>query len=359
MTGRLRIEGLRRRFPDGGGLAGIDLDIAAGSLVCVVGPSGGGKTTLLRCIAGMERPDAGRIVLDGAELPPVHAPGRPTAMVFQADTLFPDLDVAANIGFGLRVRRQPASAVAEAVDVALLRLGLTGLEHRFPDELSGGQQRRVALARALVLQPSVLLLDEPLAGLDPVLSRQTMHQIRATQRRLGLTTVLVTHDREAALSAADQLVVLDAGRVVQSGAPRTVFERPDSTFVAQYVGRASFLETEVVEASGGTARVSAFGMLLSLPAHPDVRAGQPAAVLVRPHALSVTAASQSSTPWAEVAGDLGVVEDVHYTGERLEYVVETEHGSLIGTGRLADPVREVGDTVRLALDVAQAWVLLR
>ena len=359
MSGELVVRGLTRTIDGAKVLDAVDLSASAGELVCVIGPSGSGKTTLLRCVAALDPVEAGRIEVDGE---PVSGAGpRRTAMVFQQDTLFPELTVAENVGFGLRARGTAADEGAEAVSVALLRLGLSGLEGRYPDELSGGQRRRVALARALVLYPAVLLLDEPLAGLDEGLAEEGLRLIRSTQRRLGLTTLLVIHDQAAALAIADRVVVLDRGRVAQVGSPREVFERPDSLFVAQFLGRSAFLEADaqqvVADGPDKRVRLNLLGADRWLPAHRDVVAGGQCAVLVRPHALTATAAGGVASAWAGPAGAQGVVEEASYRGDRMEYVVETEQGSAVATGSLAQPVLAANQLVDLTVREERLWVL--
>ena len=245
----------------------------------------------------------------------------------------------------------------------MLRLGLTGLDDRYPDELSGGQARRVAIARAMVRQRNVLLLDEPFAGLDAPLVRALLRQLQVTQRRLGLTMVLVTHDQEHALLAADHVLVMDAGRVVQAGTPRSVFERPNSLFAAQFWGSSAFVDAQVEQIdespAGRRAQVRLFGDLRSVPAHPQAVPGRPATVLLRPHTLRVERAPQAVTddPWRRVSDELGVVEETHYYGDRVEYLVETEAGSLVAGGTLEADLIEPGTAVRLMLDEDRAWVL--
>lgn len=372
MSGALEVRGLERAV-DGHRLLGpVSMSVAEGELVCVIGPSGSGKTTLLRCLAGLDRPDAGTSLVDGKAVPG-RGDGR-VSMVFEYDTLFPDLTVADNVGFGLRARGVGREVAAETVQVGILRLGLTGLEQRYPDELSGGQRRRVALARALVLRPTVLLLDEPLTGLDEPTAAETLRLIRNTQRRLGLTTLLVTHDQQAALATGDRIMVLRGGQVAQIGTPREVFEQPDSLFVAQFMGRSSFLSATVLEVGtdGRRVRVDLLGVDRWLPGRVGLRAGQSCSVLVRPHALyasGVTHGSQRAmgragapdgavvAPWSEPTGAYGVVAEARYLGDRIEYVVETGQGSAVATGDLDAEPLTVNDVVRLTVDARHLWVL--
>ncbi|MDN5570261.1 MAG: ABC transporter ATP-binding protein [Propionibacteriaceae bacterium] len=364
MSTRVEVCGLRRSYAGTDALRDVSADFAAGSLVAVLGPSGCGKTTLLRLIAGLEPPDAGEVLFDG-HLRTDRSRVRPTAMVFQSESLFPDMTVAENIGFGQRVRGRRGPAATERIAVAMLRLGLAGLEDRYPDQLSGGEQRRVAIARALAAEPGVLLLDEPLAGLDEQLARTALAQIRSTQRRLGLTTVLVTHDQEHALLVADTVIVMASGRILQAGAPREVFERPASVFVAEFLGRSSFVDAQPLAILPGRprrARVDLFGRLHDLPAHESVREGAAATVMIRPHALSGVSApvvEPRGRGWWEVTGDGGVVQETHYYGDRIEYVVETESGLLVGTGSLDGELLAPLATVRVVLNTDRAWLLPR
>ena len=362
MSVEITLRGVWRNYGEQVALAGVDAVLPAGRLIAVVGSSGSGKTTLLRLIAGLEAPDAGEVLFDKVAYAG-RPEDRPTAMVFQSESLFPDLTVAQNIGFGVRTRGRRPELADEQVAIAMLRLGLTGLDDRYPDELSGGQARRVAIARAMVRQRDVLLLDEPFAGLDAPLARALLRQLQVTQRRLGLTMVLVTHDQQHALLAADHVLVMDAGRVVQAGTPRSVFERPNSLFAAQFWGSSAFVDAQVEQvdesSAGRRALVRLFGGLRSVPAHPQAAPGRPATVLLRPHALRVERAPQAvaDDPWRRVSAEIGVVEETHYYGDRVEYLVETEAGSLVAGGTLEADLIEPGTAVRLVLDEDRAWVL--
>jgi ABC-type Fe3+/spermidine/putrescine transport system ATPase subunit len=230
-------------------LDNVSLGVARGELIALLGSSGCGKTTLLRAIAGFVQPTAGSITLDGRDLTSLPPEARGTAMMFQSYALWPHLDVAANIGYGLRMRGWKKDAIATRVTEMLKLLKLEGYGERSIAQLSGGQRQRVALGRALAVDPSVLLLDEPMSNLDYKVRIELRHELRALQKRVGITAVYVTHDREEALTLADRIAVLDAGRIAQLGTPEEVFHRPASAFVAGFMGADNALD--VVAADGG------------------------------------------------------------------------------------------------------------
>ena len=232
----LALQGVSKRFGDVAALAGVDLAIDEGELLVVVGPSGSGKSTLLRCIAGLEQPDGGSVHVGGKDV--THEPPgkRDIAMVFQEYALYPHLDVVDNIGFGLRARGASKEVVARRVRSATDLLDLNHCAERRPAELSGGERQRVALAQAIVREPRVFLMDEPLANLDAELRTHTRAEIRSLQRRLGTTTIYVTHDQTEAFTLGDRIAVLRAGRVVQADSPRALYDAPVDTFVARFVG---------------------------------------------------------------------------------------------------------------------------
>jgi putative spermidine/putrescine transport system ATP-binding protein len=232
----VRLEGLTRRYGSVLALDGLDLDIAGGEFVALLGPSGCGKTTALRAIAGFDRPDGGRVRVDGRDVTDVPANKRDMGMVFQAYSLFPNLTVAENVAFGLRVRRRDKAERSGRAAELLELVGLADRAERYPHQLSGGQQQRVALARALAVAPQVLLLDEPLSALDAQVRVQLREEIRRIQLELGITTVFVTHDQAEALSVADRVGVLRAGRLEQIAGPDELYERPATAFVAEFVG---------------------------------------------------------------------------------------------------------------------------
>ncbi len=232
----IQLRAVCKRWGDTAALDGIDLDVAAGSFCVLLGPSGCGKSTTLRIIAGLESASAGQVLIDGRDVTGLGPAQRGIAMVFQNYALFPHLSVADNICFGLAVRRVPADETARRLQHCAELLGLGDLLQRKPSQLSGGQQQRVALGRALVAQTKVCLMDEPLSNLDAQLRQEMRHELRELQQRLSLTVVYVTHDQTEAMSMADQVVLLNNGRIEQAAAPRALYARPASTFAARFIG---------------------------------------------------------------------------------------------------------------------------
>jgi putative spermidine/putrescine transport system ATP-binding protein len=283
MTSRVELRKLRRAFGDALALDDLDLTIEAGEFVALLGPSGCGKTTALRCVAGFERPDSGAVIVNDKDITKVPANKRDAGMVFQAYSLFPHLSARDNVGFGMRMRKVPAAKRNSRASELLDLVGLPMVGDRYPHQMSGGQQQRVALARALAMEPSVLLLDEPLSALDAKVRVSLREEIRRLQIELGVTTLFVTHDQEEALSMADRVAVLRAGRVEQVGTPDRIYERPATPFVAEFIGSMNHLPG-VVEGD----RVAVLGQ--HLPIDGDVPAATDHDVLVRPEAVRLQAA---------------------------------------------------------------------
>jgi iron(III) transport system ATP-binding protein len=273
----LRIEAVHKAFGSFIALQSIDLTIAPGEMVCFVGPSGCGKTTLLRIIAGLETQTSGRVIQNGRDVS--HAPpaARDYGIVFQSYALFPNLTIAANIAYGLVNRRKGRREIAARVSELLTLVGLPDAGGKFPGQLSGGQQQRIALARALATSPSLLLLDEPLSALDAKVRERLRGEIRALQRRLKVTTIMVTHDQEEALSMSDRVVVMRHGAIEQIGSPQDVYERPATPFVADFLGKVSVLKG--VSAGGGRYRVGQAE--LELPIN-GFASGDPVRIYLRP-----------------------------------------------------------------------------
>ena len=244
----LRVVGVSKAFGSHSVLDGVSLDVETGNLVCFLGPSGCGKTTLLRVIAGLEVQDTGSIMIAGRDVTGLPPAQRDFGIVFQSYALFPNLTVASNVGYGLVNRRKARAEVTARVAELLKLVGLTEHGTKYPTQLSGGQQQRVALARALASSPSLLLLDEPLSALDARVRLRLRDEIKTLQRRLGVTTIMVTHDQEEALAMADRIVVMNRGRVEQIGAPSEIYGRPATAFVADFVGEMNMFDATVVAA---------------------------------------------------------------------------------------------------------------
>ena len=241
----LALQNVVKRFQSVTAVDNVSLDVAEGEFVCLLGPSGCGKSTLLRTIGGFEAPTSGAILIDGERIDHLPPNRRPTGMVFQSHALWPHMTVFGNIAFGLKLRRLSASAVKDKVATAIDLVGLKGMDKRRPDELSGGQQQRVAIARSLVLEPKILLMDEPFSSLDAHLRVRLRDEIYAIQRRLAITTIFVTHDQEEALTLADRIAVLNAGRIEQVGRPSEIYDHPHTAFVAGFLGTMNLIEGQV------------------------------------------------------------------------------------------------------------------
>ena len=238
---RVEINSLKKAFGATVAVAGFSLDVADGEFVALLGPSGCGKTTVLRMIAGIASPDHGAIGFDDRRVDSLPPERRNVGLVFQSYALFPHMSVGDNVGFGLRMRRLPGAEIRRRVTESLKLVDLAAMGGRYPRELSGGQQQRVALARALVIEPDVLLLDEPLSNLDAKLREQLREDIRALQRRLGMTAIYVTHDQSEAMALADRVVLMNAGHIVESGQPRALYRTPRHRFTAEFLGHTNIL----------------------------------------------------------------------------------------------------------------------
>ena len=238
---RVRLSGLRKSFGATVAVEQFDLDVAEGEFVALLGPSGCGKTTVMRMIAGITEPDRGEVHLGDTRVDGLPPERRNVGLVFQSYALFPHMTVASNVGFGLRMRGVSKAHAIRRVEEALALVDLTTLARRYPRELSGGQQQRVALARALVIEPKVLLLDEPLSNLDAKLREHLREDIRALQQRLGITAIYVTHDQSEAMALADRVILMNAGRIVESGVPRDLYRLPRNRFTAEFLGHTNLL----------------------------------------------------------------------------------------------------------------------
>ena len=324
----LRVRGLTVRFGATTALDGLDLDVHANEMFVLLGGSGSGKTTLLRAIAGFVRPDAGSIALDGTDLGTQPPHKRPVNTMFQSYALFPHLNVAANVAFGLRRQGTPRTAIATRVAEMLALVSLQGFDARRPHELSGGQQQRVALARSLAPNPRLLLLDEPLSALDRNLRIETRAELARLQRQLGTTFIVVTHDQEEALTLASRIGVMQHGRLAQVGTPATVYEHPVSRFVAEFLGAANILHA--------TLRTNTpDGAILDLPAlattvRTSTKAPNDTALLaLRPERLRLDDPAENQLH--------GVVVERTYAGETLIHTIRLADGTLL---RVSEALRD-------------------
>ena len=347
----LEVVGLRRRFGAVVALDGVDLAVGAGEVLTLPGPSGSGKSTLLKIVAGYDRPDDGRVHVGGDDVTSTAPARRNIGMVFQNYALFPHMSVAENIAFPLEMRRVAAAEIRTRVAAALDLVGLAGYEARRPSQLSGGQQQRVALARAIVFEPRLLLLDEPFGALDRKLREQMQVEVRAIQRRLGLTTIFVTHDQEEALVLSDRIAVMGSGRIAQVDTPAEIYRHPADRFVAAFIGDSNLLPATVIghDAAGYVADAGGGLRLGAVPAAGMARParGTRITLVVRPESVRPCADAAAGT--ANVA-TARVVEAI-YVGDRIKYRLETDAGvALSAAWSAADAaVLPAGSRVQVAI----------
>ena len=343
----LACRGLSKSFGALKALDDVSLDVERGAFVVLLGPSGSGKTTLLGILGGFVAPDAGRVSIEGREVTAVPPARRPTTTVFQDYALFPHLTVAGNVGFGLRMRGVPRPERRIRVREALELVGLPDIEGRRPHELSGGQRQRVALARALVVRPLVLLLDEPLGALDLKLRRQMQDELKALQRRVGTTFVHVTHDQEEAMALADQVVVLDHGRIEDAGPPDRVYRRPASLFAATFMGESNLIEGRIVERLGDAVRVTTG--LGTFDVAGAGEAGQMVTLVVRPEQIA-TGPCQASLGSGRVAATV-------FQGAHQRATVDMAGGATLKVALPSGASLRPGDAVELGFAPSEAVAL--
>jgi len=352
----LELNGVQKRFAAVTAVEDFNLAADRGEFVSFLGPSGCGKTTTLRMIAGFELPTAGSISIDDADI--THRPPnrRNVGMVFQSYALFPNMSVADNIGFGLRIRKRPKDQISRRVGQLLELIHLEGRGDRYPWQLSGGQQQRVALARALAIEPQVLLLDEPLSALDAKIRVALRKEIRSIQRQLGITTVYVTHDQEEALSLSDRVVVMSEGRIEQIGAPADIYNFPATAFVASFVGTLNLLDAKVVDAGAG--RLAVDGQ--------EIRTGKPVTaagnggtvgIALRPEAIDLGEPTDGQNRLR------GTVDDISFLGSIVRIRMRLgEAGPSISMDTFNDPHLQlpgIGETVSASFPSTAMLVLER
>jgi iron(III) transport system ATP-binding protein len=355
---RVRIDGIVKRFGDAPALSGVSLELPPGELYTLLGPSGCGKTTLLRIVAGLLPQDAGSVAFDGIPVDGVPPYRRNIGVVFQSYAIFPHLTVRQNIAYGLHARRMAPVETGAKVAEAARMVQMEPLLDRMPAALSGGQQQRVVLARALVIEPRLLLMDEPLSNLDARLRVEMRTVIRRLQRTLGITTLYVTHDQEEALAISDTIAVMDRGEVLQTGPPWALYRAPRTRFVAEFLGGMNVLAGHVTSSAptGGVAVVATdFGARWSVA----IDGAAPGAVWlgIRPESLRVEPPPGFADRWNQVTG---TVSEVGYLGSVARYQVEVAPGVSLMV-EVHDPefetLRRVGDTVRLWCDPAKVRIL--
>ncbi len=332
----LELSDVRKSFAQSVAVELVNLQVERGEFVSFLGPSGCGKTTTLRMIAGFEMPTSGAILIDGVDVTNRPPNRRNVGMVFQSYALFPNMTVANNIGFGLKVAGQPAEAIRERVTEMLRIIHMPEFAERYPSQLSGGQQQRVALARALAIRPQVLLLDEPLSALDAKIRVSLRQEIRAIQRQLGITTIYVTHDQEEALSLSDRILVMSQGRVEQLGTPFEIYNFPRTRFVASFVGTLNVIPAKVLDA--GTGRLDVDGQEIHA-ARPlvDARPGQMVTLALRPEIISLNGTNGAANHLR------GTVEDIMFLGSivriRARFREHVIHFDMFNAPHLSLPER--------------------
>ncbi len=347
-AGGVVFERVTKRYGDVTAVDDVSFRVAPAELVTLLGPSGCGKTTTLRMVAGLEAVSSGRILIGDTDVTLRAANERDVSMVFQSYALFPHMTVLENVCYGplsMRIDRAKARELAHA---KLAMIGLAGLEQRLPSELSGGQQQRVAVARSLVLEPAVLLFDEPLSNLDAKLRRRVRQEIRELQQSLALTVIYVTHDQEEALAVSDHIIVMDGGRIAQQGTPYELYEKPASRFLADFIGDANLVDGELIAGPDGT-RFVAGGV--GAPVRGDGVAPGPATLAVRPHRLRIADAGKGVLD--------GVCKRAAYLGSRIEYVVATPWGELLVFDEGTGARRGRDEPVSVTFDIDAAIVLRR
>jgi iron(III) transport system ATP-binding protein len=333
----------------------IHLEVKTGELVTILGPSGCGKTTTLRMVAGFEFPTSGSIMIGGRDVAPIPPNKRGISMVFQSYALFPHLNIYENVAYGLRVQKLPAADIASRTRSVLDLMQLTSMARRFPSQVSGGQQQRIALARAIVIEPSVLLFDEPLSNLDAKLREYMRDELRKLQKRLGITSLYVTHDQEEAMAISDRIVIMQDGIIRQVGSPRQIYEHPETKFVANFMGKANFMDVEILGLDGESATVMVEGKLLKLPrvGHAAPKTGT-GSLVIRPEAIHISRAGSSSKNTLT-----GRVEHLTYFGNIAQYEIKTAKTTLLAEryNPQASELHEEGSIVDLEFEIESVRLL--
>ena len=326
----IEVKGLRKRFGNLEVLKGIDLSIEHGEFLTLLGPSGCGKTTLLRAIAGFDLPDDGQIIIEGRDITHDPPPQRPINTVFQNYALFPHLNVEDNVAFGLRLKGEDEQEITQKVSQALQMVNLSGYQKRRCNQLSGGQMQRIAIARAVVNRPKVLLLDESLSALDYKLRKEMQVELKQLQRQLNITFIFVTHDQEEALSMSDRIVLLNKGRIEQMGTPQDLYENPISLFCAKFIGETTLIDAVVEESEEGKMSLTIQEQMMPLKEGQNFQHNQAVKVMVRPEDLRVEREKSDLENQLYLEGKVrdliykGTVIDIHITLQSGLQIIATE-----------------------------------
>ena len=331
----VEVSGLTKTFGPVVALDAVDLAIDSGSYFVLLGPSGGGKTTLLRLVGGFARPSAGRVMLHGRDVSDLPPDKRPTSMVFQSFALFPHMTVERNVAYGLKLKKMPKNQIRDTVGRILELVGLTGLNARMPHELSGGQQQRVQLARSLVLERDILLLDEPLASLDAKLRKDMCLELKRIQEKIGITFIHVTHNQEEAMTIADRIAIIADGRLVEEGTPREVYERPVKRFTAEFIGENSLIDGRVSARAGANVTVDVgFATIAVVADGTGAGIGDAVSVSVRSELLRLR------EPGADPDDSIQVIPaeyvEAVYLGLTTSHLLRLPNGAEIGVRHLSD-----------------------
>lgn len=346
----VEVTGLSKNYGAVQAVKSVDLRIGSGEYFVLLGPSGGGKTTLLRLLGGFIRPSAGRILLHGLDVSDLPPDRRPTSMVFQSYALFPHMSVARNVGYGLKIKRMSAAEIRDRVEAMLDMVGLTGLGERMPHELSGGQQQRVQLARCLVLERDILLLDEPLAALDAKLRKDMCLELKRLQEKVGITFIHVTHNQEEAMTVADRLAIIADGDLIEEGTAREMYERPAKRFTAEFVGERNLFDGVVTNADGTAATLDLGYGEITVPTCGDGAIdGAKATVSIRSELLQLLPETGEVPPDMQTLG--GIYQESVYLGLTISHLVTLPDGREVAVrdiaGAAAPRSEEAGTPVRI------------
>jgi iron(III) transport system ATP-binding protein len=342
---RIVLKNISKHFGKVRALDAVDIEFAPGTLTTLLGPSGCGKTTLLRLVSGLEEASSGEIWFGDENVTRLSATRRDIGMVFQSYALFPHMTVEQNVGYGLGVLKTAPDLIRERVREVLSMVAMDGYQQRYPDELSGGQQQRVAVARAMVLRPKVLLFDEPLSNIDSKLRRSMRDDIRRLQQTSGITSIYVTHDQAEALAVSDEIIIMRNGKIEQKGPPQALYHRPETAFVANFIGESNVIDAEVKRV--GDLRQIVFGDA-AIAVNAGIGAGiqdGPVKLSLRPEVLEITSRRGASPP----EGLRGIVAQSAYMGPVIEYSIETRAGVLFTRAPAHAGQFKAGDDVCLRI----------